>query len=533
MRSFNITFPKIVACGLFSLLASGCATTDLPVTGRAATQTYYTTKTPYAPRQDWRSYETPPAGFYPVHTQLVARHGSRGMTSPKADLALFDLWQQAEAKGALTPLGRELGSDLRLLMRTNALLGYGVDGIGRPGYGNLSLLGVQEHRLLAERMSARMSALFDSASSNNRRVVVLSSGVDRARDSAYFFKQSLIAQRPKLAERIEEPVLTGYPHGSPIAQSPGINRFLLYFHKLNAKTDWVASQEDPYFDTYQQSLRYQRYHEGNSVKAKLDEILADPAIARTGRAVVEGLFKTEFVNELAAGRIRASNQGSFTFVSDDGKFTARVTGDGKTVIASVMDTALAISSVYEIAPGLRNELGRDFRRYIPDEHAKVLAYPNDAEDFYVKGPGILEDNPVTYEMATLLLTDFFNELTKLPSGDYSNIAKLRFTHAEIIVPFASLLGLEGVFQPVPKAQTYRYDNNAWRGEDVAPYSANVQWDSYRNAEGRVILRMLYNERETSFARSCDIARVRGTRFYYDALALKACYAQKVEAAKKN
>jgi hypothetical protein len=59
------------------------------------------------------------------------------------------------------------------------------------------------------------------------------------------------------------------------------------------------------------------------------------------------------------------------------------------------------------------------------------------------GPGIAEQNPITYRMAQALEDDFFNEIDAMSHGDLQKGAKLRFTHAEIICPFASLLGLKG------------------------------------------------------------------------------------------
>src|SRR5262245_38266706 len=116
-----------------------------------------TTKTPYQPQQDMASYEPAPAGYAPVFTELVARHGSRGLSSFKDDAALYNLWLKAQADGALTDLGQRLGPDLMTVIKTNALLGYG----------NLTALGVAEHQGLAMRLAQRMPAVFV-----NRQVIV-------------------------------------------------------------------------------------------------------------------------------------------------------------------------------------------------------------------------------------------------------------------------------------------------------------------------------------------------------------------------
>ena len=74
----------------------------------------------------------------------------------KADVALLNLWKLAQQQNALTPLGEKLGPQLEKLIEVNALLGYGVLS-SPPGYGNLSLRGVQEHEALAQSQRKRSS----------------------------------------------------------------------------------------------------------------------------------------------------------------------------------------------------------------------------------------------------------------------------------------------------------------------------------------------------------------------------------------
>ena len=84
---------------------------------------FYQTKAPYRPQQDQAIYEAPPAGFLPVFTEMVARHGSRGLSSLKYDLAVTNMWKKAAEDGALTELGAKLGPDVLKLMQANFLLG--------------------------------------------------------------------------------------------------------------------------------------------------------------------------------------------------------------------------------------------------------------------------------------------------------------------------------------------------------------------------------------------------------------------------
>jgi hypothetical protein len=516
------TFPTLVLTPLaLALLLAGCGGSDpvqapqaasLPPVATVDDKPYYQTKTPYAPQQDAATYEAPPAGYAPVFTELVARHGSRGLSGVKYDAAMYNIWQKAAADGALTALGAQLGPDILKIMKANALLGYGVDGIGTPGYGNLSQLGINEHRQLAVRMRARMAALFDDVAAHAadapRQIVVVSSGVDRARDSAANFSKSLMSAAPALAPLVTQP--------------PGVDRYTLYFHALK-DADKVTDPADPHYQTYQDSLAYQAYLKSADYQDKLAAIPLDTRAKVVARALLERLFTKGFVDKIDNGTYTFANTGTYSFVSDDGKFAPTVTGDGKTTVASLVDAASMLYNLYVITPGMKNELNFDFTHYVPPGEAKYLAYLQDREDFYKQGPSFTESAGVTYKMAQALQDDFFNEVDAIEKGRLAHAAKLRFTHAEIIIPFASRMGLKNVLAPLPKAQTYTYENDPWRGEYVAPLAANMQWDVFRNGAGKVVVRMLYNEKETDFKAECDGAKVTPTSHYYDYSGLKACY----------
>lgn len=499
-------------------------------TAPVAARTYYTTKTPYQPQQSASTYEAAPAGYSAVFTELVVRHGSRGLSSLKYDAAMYAIWQRAAADGALTALGAQLGPDIIRLMKANALLGYSVTGISTPGYGNLSQTGIGEHQQLAVRLLNRLPDYFaqvaaTASSQTPRQILVLSSGVDRAKDSASFFSGSLAATNPALKPLIVQPAaLTAYPSNAPVAQAAGTNRFLLYFHALVPKTDLVSDSSDPYYATYQASQAYQAYGSDTDLNAKVNAILADPNSRTVARTVMERLFDKSFVDKIDNGTYTFANTGSYSFTSDDGKFTNTLTGDGKTTVKSLVDAVSMLYNLYIIVPGMKTEAPVDFGRYIPDDAAQFLAYLQDAQDFYQKGPGIQDANPATYKMAQILQDDFFNEVDAIARGDLSHAAKLRFTHAEIMIPLASIFGLKNVFVPVPKSGTYTYDGNPWRGENVSPYAANMQWDVYRGTAGSPLLvKMLYEEKETDFKADCDRAKLTPTSHFYDYTQLKACY----------
>jgi len=490
----------LLAClGPGTVLAAVLATPAQDVSG---------TKQPYTPRQDPATYEAVPGGFMPVQLQLVARHGARGLTGMKGELALLNLCRLAREQKALTPLGERLAADLEALIRTNALLGAGVDGVAKPGYGNLSLTGIDEHRQLARRTLARLPALFDDAGTGAGAIVVEHSGVDRARDSAAVYTRSLLQARPALAPHLVD---------------AGANRYTLYFHKLNAKTDG-AVQEGWRADVLRASAAYQAYLDSPALAAKLAAIDADPRLKPAAHAVLGRLFRPAFLGRLERGEVQAANTGSFDFTTPDGNFKTTVKGDGKTVIGNAHDALEALGDAHDIAPGLARELqrekGHDFSAYLPPAQARLLASLKQAEDFYEKGPGMREQDGVTWRMAGGLVAELLRE-----AGSGAPMAHLRFTHAEIMLPLAAALGLPGKSEPLPQSATFSEQASRWRSAAVAPYTANLQWDSYRHPDGRRIVRMLWNEAETDFKPACDGARIAPGSHFYDLAGLKGCYGQ--------
>ncbi|NTX47411.1 histidine-type phosphatase [Burkholderia cepacia] len=486
-----------------------------------APATYYQTKTPYRPQQDAATYEAPPAGYAPVYTELVARHGSRGLSGFKYDGAIYAMLVKAEADGALTALGAQLKADTYAMMKANALLGYGVAGISTPGYGNLTQTGIREHQQLAARLAQRLPALF---AAGIRQIVVVNSGQDRAVDSSTFFSSSLVAAQPALAPAITLPAApSGFPASAPVTQPAGTNRFLLYFHSLKPATDLVTDAGNPYYATYQASQAYQAYANDATVAAKLNAIKAAPQAAEVAQTVLSALVSQAFIARLGTSGYTFANTGTYAFTSADGKFTNTLKGDGKTKIATAVDAVNVLYNLLQVAPAMTAETGGvTMEKYIGAEQAQYLAYLQDAEDYYQKGPGIQEANPVTYRMAKVLQDDFFGEVDAIARGDLTRAAKLRFTHAEIMIPFASIMNLKNVFVPTPQAQTYTYANNPWRGDQVSPMAANMQWDVYRNGS-RLIVKMLYNERETDFQAACDGAKLTPGSHFYDYAGLKQCY----------
>jgi len=518
----NILFKTTVLTA--SLLLAACNNNDdqeAQTTPSTNQSKYYQTKTPYQPQQEIKIYEQTPNGFQPVFTELLARHGSRGLSSLKYDLALYNLWKQAKAENALTPLGEQLGADLEAMMKANILLGYGVEGIRQYGYGNETMTGILEHRGIADRLLQRLPNLLNSQAS----ILVQSSGVDRAVDSAKFFTAELIKQRPPLKDKIVPLSYTNLSSESvPSVEDGGVDRFKLYFHSLNADEDLAQPLSASQQKIYDASQAYQDFEENNKDLAqKLDELSKNTEAEKTAQTVLSPIFKADFIKKLGTTGYSFSNTGSFTVTSPKGEQIIEK-GKGKNTIASAVDAAAYIYELYSISGGMKDELkGIDFDKYMPLEAAKFYAEFNDANDFYEKGPSFTESNQVTSEIAQGLKQDLFQQVDAVVNKAQPYKAVLRFAHAEIIIPLATSLDLHNMMQPLPLRQTYNYSTSAWRGDVVSPMAANVEWDIYQNSQGNTLVKMFYNEKETLFKSTCNYARYTPTSFYYDYIKLKQCY----------
>jgi len=390
----------------------------------------YGTKAPYGPRQNPATYSKAPAGFVPVFTENVSRHGSRAATdSDDGDLVLA-LWKKASDSGQLTRKGEEFGP------RVTALLAA----MAKVGYGDLSGRGREELRSAADRTAARVPSLFADIAAKGEKIDVVSSGQGRAIDSANEYAGELAAKDPAL---------------KPLIGATRTDKDLLYFHKAAGGTayrDYIANDQ--------------------RLAATLKSLREQPKTGEAANSVLLKLFKKPFVDGLSAqDRLAAAE---------------------------------AVYNLYAIAPAMIQESpdgrGWGLDRYISRTDAAWFGYLSDAEDFYEKGPGF-SDSDITYKMAGVLLDDFFRQVESKKSGTSTLGAELRFTHAEEIIPLAALMGLPGSTKPATPDAPYTYKNNPWRGADVSPLGANIQWDVYEKGT-QYLVRMLYNEKEVPFKAEC-------------------------------
>lgn len=485
-----------LSAGLAMTLLTGC-NSDNDSSSATGSDYQYSTKAVYVARQDADSYEVAPVGFTPVFTELVARHGSRSLSSPKYDVLTKQIWDAASRQGALTDLGQKLGAKVDAVTAANRQLGYGL----------LSAVGKEEHALLATRLAERLPALLGKGGVPGC-IRVETSGKDRANESAYYFMESLA----KRVDFITDSKACYVSQQNPSEIDKGLrNKFELYFHKTEPEGDYL--QYLPAFQAYMAFVGDEE--EGVSPAPELSEALGGlktlPQTRVMAREMLERLYSTAFVDELAAGV----------------EYVAVNPEDGdKTYVRDEVDAALMLYNLFIIGPGMIREAQAqgapwDLEQFITPEESAWFSYLSDAEDFYEKGPSLASQR-ATYAVAQPLLDGLFDEVqTQVVEGAGEHVAKLRFAHAETLIPLAALMQLEGSRQSAQPGVLMSQANNEWRGGWVSPYAANIQWDVYRNDAGRVLVKMLYNEKELAFKAGCSPIAVGS--FFYDFGELKRCY----------
>ncbi|QNP72824.1 histidine-type phosphatase [Streptomyces roseirectus] len=218
----------------------------------------YGTKAPYAPEQNPASYSKAPAGFVPVFTENVSRHGSRAASDSEDGDLVLGLWNRASAAGQLTRKGEEFGPKVRALLAA----------MDKVGYGNLSGRGRAEMRATADRMAARVPSLFAAVAAKGEKIDVVSSGQGRAVDSANEYAGELAVKDPAL---------------KPLIGVTRTDKDLLYFHKSAG------------------GKAYQGYLANDQrLAATLKSITDQPRTQRAANSVLRKIFKQSFIDGMQA-----------------------------------------------------------------------------------------------------------------------------------------------------------------------------------------------------------------------------------------
>lgn len=530
-------------------------------TAHAANGTYYSSKQPYiAPQQALdMSYSAVPEGYAITYTEMLARHGSRGLSSYKYDALLKLMGQTASEVGGFVSEEAEQ----TFMANVQAIIDANVDN----GYGMLTGQGESQHQGIGERAYKRNQTLFDQAAADGEKIEYESSGEARATESGENFKIGFdSASKGELANSYVTPANpTGQTTDGIFNASPNI----LYFHKVK-NPDGNPKENNPNDpeDAYDIAQRYEDFINADSVKSYIDAVEDYKKSEDISRDLLSTVFKTEFIDKIGTDKDhmwyntidgKPYDDEDENLIEDGtsdhyiGNCAPNAKPDDKDAcgeasksIESVVDAAMDLYNLYIIAADMTVENAGshtfDFDQYFADiaptegeTFAETFAWILDAEDSYEKGPSVAGQTE-TYRIAQPLLDDFFNSIDDRVADGGTTAATFRFAHAETIIPFAALIKAPGSEEQIPQDKIYDpldllgdqgYQSN-WYGESVTPMAANIQWD-VATKDGKdpktgkaytPLVRMLYNETEVPFNASCTPVAEGST--WYKESELKSC-----------
>lgn len=530
-------------------------------TAHAANGTYYSSKQPYiAPQQALdMSYSAVPEGYAITYTEMLARHGSRGLSSYKYDALLMKMAETAKAEDGF--VDKETGE--KFIKNLEAITAANVDN----GYGMLTGQGESQHQGIGERAYKRNQTLFDQAAADGEKIEYESSGEARATESGENFKIGFdSASKGELANSYVTPANpTGQTTDGIFNASPNT----LYFHKVK-NPDGNPKENNPNDpeDAYDIAQRYEDFINADSVKSYIDAVEDYKKSEDISRDLLSTVFKTEFIDKIGTDKDhmwyntidgKPYDDEDENLIEDGtsdhyiGNCAPNAKPDDKDAcgeasksIESVVDAAMDLYNLYIIAADMTVENAGshtfDFDQYFADiaptegeTFAETFAWILDAEDFYEKGPSVAGQTE-TYRIAQPLLDDFFNSIDDRVADGGTTAATFRFAHAETIIPFAALIKAPGSEEQIPQDKIYDpldllgdqgYQSN-WYGESVTPMAANIQWD-VATKDGKdpktgkaytPLVRMLYNETEVPFNASCTPVAEGST--WYKESELKSC-----------
>jgi len=211
---------------------------------------------------------------------------------------------------------------------------------------------------------------------------------------------------------------------------------------------------------YDLSPGYSKYKKSERLRAAFDSLDRDHRTGDAAEAVCERVFGPAFCAKMKAAE------------------KVRFFGN--------------LYDLYSLQYSVVKETGREVDLAIAFEKEELAweDFVSGAQDFLEKGPG-RDPLGIQVKVAAPLLADFVQTTDEACSGGRD--AVLRFTHAEAISPFATLLGIPEA--SVPVAGIYDYGRH-WQADRIIPLSANVQWIVYSNGK-ECLVRILLNERGVS------------------------------------
>lgn len=196
-------------------------------------------------------------------------------------------------------------------------------------------------------------------------------------------------------------------------------------------------------------------------------------------AVIER--SNEFGARLEAGRVPWER--FFSALFKDPVRARTLIDDPEAFMRSVYDAG-AIGPNTESRPGI-------FRHFTPDELAGEWILRNDK--MYYRYGISAEEGEYVSAIAAPLIADIVAKADEAVRPGSRRAADLRFGHDVGLLPLVGVLGIRGMERRHNSAGVH----NHWFAFDMIPMASNLQLIFCRNRRGDILVKLVYNERETS------------------------------------
>lgn len=338
-------------------------------TAHAANGTYYSSKQPYiAPQQALdMSYSAVPEGYAITYTEMLARHGSRGLSSYKYDALLKLMGQTASEVGGFVSEEAEQ----TFMANVQAIIDANVEN----GYGMLTGQGATQHQGIGSRAYQRNKQLFDQAAVDGETIEYESSGEPRATESGENFKKGFDhASGSELAGSYVTPTApAGEGDAAPFQKSPDT----LYFHKTDNPDGSEKTGEAADI-----ASRYENFVENNETIANAEDYIENvDASVTVSYDLLSQIFTEDFLDNIGKKEGQYSWYNTTTGEKDAGEdgfddetgedirncaiegdpdelmaqYGEDICGETGKHITSVVDAAMDLYNLYIIAADMQEE----------------------------------------------------------------------------------------------------------------------------------------------------------------------------------
>ena len=178
-------------------------------------------------------------------------------------------------------------------------------------------------------------------------------------------------------------------------------------------------------------------------------------------------------------------------VSDPYVMTDHLFNDREKALALIGDPHEFEFSLYRLCSiGHLTDSGIVLLKYFPHDQLMVNFILNNSRFYYCYA---VTEPFMEYQTAVArpLLKDFVSKADEvLESGYYA--ADLRFGHDTALLPLVTLIEIEGMENCLPYEDVYP----SWNISTQICMGSNLQMIFYRNKSGKILLKFMYNEKET-------------------------------------